>query len=145
MELEESPRSGIGLSAVQIGSPIRACTIRTEKLKLNMINPVITDVYDKFCHQGEGCLSLPGVSIDTERYQGCTVEWLDYDEKMPKKATFYGIEAVVVQHECQHMDGILITDVQHKEEAKVGRNDPCPICSKNGIQIKYKKCKEHYD
>ena len=83
--------------------------------------------------------------MDTLRWGEITASWIDYDTRMPARASFYGLEAFVVAHEIDHLDGILITDRVPVEKTKTGRNDPCPMCAKNGIKIKYKKCKEHFN
>ena len=136
IELQNSNIPGVGLSAIQIGKNIRASIIRTPKTKFNMINPVIIKKYEKFCFPNEGCLSLPGISCTTIRYRGCVAEWLDYNTEKMKKAAFYGFESVVIQHEVDHLDGILMEDVKWVAETKVGRNSPCPC----GSGKKYKKC-----
>jgi peptide deformylase len=101
-----------------------------------MINPIIEerDGELKRC-PGEGCLSLPGVRVDTVRYEQVTAKWFDYDRKEEQRAVFYGFEAQVVQHELDHLDGLLITDRKFSQ-TKVGRNDPCPC----GSGKKFKKC-----
>jgi peptide deformylase len=153
-ELKDSKTTGIGLAAPQIGHNLRACIIRLPEHKdpeghirqgvhLNMINPVIEKGYDKRVVNDEKCLSLPGIAVDTERYDEVLVSWLDYDEKQERKAVFYGLEAVCVQHEVQHLDGELIIDHAAVKKEKVGRNDPCSLCLKEGIKIKWKKCKKH--
>lgn len=151
--LKESPREGAGLHCVQIGYELHACIIRIpeiEKLKqheinVNMINPKILSFSTPVIMPQEGCLSLPGVTMDTIRYLDIVVEWLDYDEKKIKKAAFHGFEAIVVQHEVDHGMGILFTDKQApkqkikapvKDIKDLGRNDPCHC----GSNKKYKKC-----
>jgi peptide deformylase len=108
-----------------------------------MINPVILESEGKFRVQ-ESCLSLPGILCNIERAEQVTVRWIDYDTKQEQRAVFYGMEAVICQHECDHLDGILIIDRQIISLPKTGRNEPCPECLRNGIKIKFKKCKEHF-
>ena len=146
IELENSPTAGVGLSANQLGLDVRACIIRCDDTKLNMVNPRVVETYDKFCHCNEGCLSFPGIRIDTDRYKGCLVEWLDYDEKIERRAVFYyyndptmpgkGFDSIAVQHEIDHLNGFTIENRRHISGVKVGRNDPC-LC---GSGKKYKKC-----
>lgn len=144
-ELNESKQSGVGLSAIQIGVPIQVCILRhksdrggySQDLKLNMINSVIIEETGelKRCN-GEGCLSLPGVRVDTERYDQVTVSWFDYDQDRMMQGVFIGFEAQIVQHELDHLSGVLVIDRKIKEIEEVGRNDPCSC----GSGKKYKKC-----
>lgn len=144
-ELKSSKIAGIGLSAIQIGIPIQACIIRMEDLKLNILNPIIEKIYEPMIiSQNEGCLSLPGVNVDVDRYGEVLLRYIDFDEGFERRAVFTKMQAIVIQHECQHLDGILITDVEHKKDIKIGRNDKCPECKKLGIEIKYKRCKLHF-
>lgn len=129
---------GIGLAAIQAGYPIRACFLRIpakdgDARVYRMINPVIEDRHELRRFIGEQCLSLPGVKVDTERYNQVTVKWFDYDYKTEMRAVATGLEAQAIQHEIDHMDGILITDLARP---KLGRNDPC-FC---GSGKKFKKC-----
>jgi peptide deformylase len=133
-ELEEA--KGLGLCAIQIGIPVRACLVKTKEKLVKMINPVITAKHDLNKFIGEKCLSLPGVVVDTLRYQQVTVSWFDVDAYEDKQAVFVEQEAVCVQHELDHMEGKVITDRAAPATVKVGRNDPCPC----GSGKKYKKC-----
>lgn len=135
-ELKQSKRPGVGLAAIQIGTLVRACIIRLEKLELDMINPKIIDQATLKVFQQEGCLSLPGVYLDTDRYQDITATWFCPKENKQRTGEFHGLEAVVLQHEIDHMDGILILSRRHRKQEKIGRNDPCPC----GSGKKYKKC-----
>lgn len=106
-ELEESLDldRGIGLTAIQIGIPKRISIIRMPKLKLDLINPILLEKYDRFRFQGEKCLSLPGLSIDTARYMDVVIKNGD-----GRTLNFYGLEAVVISHELDHMNGLTILD-----------------------------------
>ena len=136
--LKSSKVSGGGLSAVQIGIPIRAGIIRMEHCDINFINPVIEKKKDLFIFKNEGCLSFPNVYVNTERYRSCIVRWLDESGK-ERKGSFEGLEAVVIQHEIDHLNGVLMFDRKSKpvlEPRKIGRNETCPC----GSGKKYKKC-----
>ncbi len=135
---------GCGLSAIQIEMPIRACIVRYKKLKLNMINPVIENMKDPFVFPGERCLSLPGMTVSTRRYKTITVSWLDYDTGSGKQAVFTDMEAAIIYHEVDHMNGNLMTDRDISNEKKIGRNELCPECLKKDVRIKYKKCEKHF-
>jgi peptide deformylase len=143
-ELNRSSVPGLGLAANQIGLEIRVCTVRPKPDQVyNMINPVIEEKELPFFNQNEGCLSFPGVRLNTNRYNQITCSWLDYDSKENKRGVFYGMEAIIVQHEVDHINGILFWDRVAKVTEKIGRNDPCPICEKDGVHVKWKKCKKH--
>jgi peptide deformylase len=140
-----SPREGVGLAAIQIGEPIRACIIRYTKsateqdhypveLHLNMINPVILERSREIIGV-EGCLSLPGVSVNVERAQQITCRWMNEDLSI-QDAVFYGLEAVIIQHELAHFEGRTILDDQIRKVEKQGRNEPCHC----GSGKKFKKC-----
>ena len=134
--LTQSIVPGVGLAAIQIGIPLRACIIKYKDLNLKMENPVILEKYDPFIFPQEGCLSLPNIHVDTERYREIFVEWIDPDTGKDREATFLNEEACIVLHETDHMDGVLILDRKKKKQEKIGRNDPCSCNSGR----KYKKC-----
>lgn len=134
-EMAKSPIPAAGLSAIQIGIPVMAISIVTTKGTYNMINPVIKERIDPFVYTNEGCLSCPGESYNTDRFKQVTVEWLDYETGNIRKGVAYDTEAVAVQHECDHLEGILMYRREHRAD-KTGRNDPCPC----GSGKKYKKC-----
>lgn len=104
-ELEASKIKGAGLSAIQIGLPLRVCIIRTDKISLNLYNARIVGGSEPIIFKGEGCLSIPGIYLDTQRMNKITV--LNGDKK---EYELEGFEAVVVSHELDHFDGILFTD-----------------------------------
>jgi len=142
-ELTANPL-GIGLGAIQIGIPLRAAVITTKNETLSMINPVIIEQKHLTQFPGEGCLSLPGVYVTTERYNSIIVEWLDYNSQSKKEALLRGRDAIAVQHEIDHFEGILMIDKEViKRDRKISRNDPCPVCRAQGKTVKWKKCKEH--
>jgi len=109
---------GIGLAAVQVGVLKRLIVIdiSKEKEKQNpifLINPKIisqsknTKVYE------EGCLSLPGYFAEIERPAECQIEYIDYDgKKRDMKAS--GLLATCIQHEVDHLNGILFIDYLSK-------------------------------
>ena len=133
-ELEEA-KDGLGLSAIQINIPIRAILLKYKNKIYRMINPVLGERSDPFVQKDEGCLSCPGVRIDTDRWKQINIKWLDYDTGKMKEAEGYDLSAVLAQHEVDHLDGILLYKRAH-HIVKVGRNDPCPC----GSGKKYKKC-----
>jgi peptide deformylase len=109
---------GIGLAAVQVGVLKRVIVIdiSKEKEKKNpifLINPEIvfksknTSIYE------EGCLSLPGYFAEIERPTECQIEYIDYDGKK-KEMRANGLLATCIQHEVDHLNGILFIDYLSK-------------------------------
>lgn len=111
----------LGVAAIQVGVPLRVFVWREQTCEV-VINPRIIEAKDLFIYGGEGCLSLPGEYINTLRYRAVLVTALGW--QVPREYT--GQLAVAVQHEIDHMDGILM--LGHKA-AKPGRNEPCPCGS----------------
>lgn len=74
-----------------------------------MINPVITEHSEETCLDKEGCLSVPGESGEVERWVWVKVSFLDIDgKKYALRLT--DLASYIVQHEIDHLDGILFTD-----------------------------------
>jgi len=103
--------NGAGLAAPQVNQPLRIIIVKPD---LNMeplvlINPEIKKFSRKKSIMIEGCLSLPNTEIPIERVEKIKVEALNLDDKkITLKAK--GILARVIQHEIDHLDGILIYD-----------------------------------
>ena len=109
---------GIGLAAVQVGVLKRLIVIdiskgEQEKNPLFLINPEITFKSSKTSIFEEGCLSLPGHFAEIERPAECHLKYLDYNGK-EKKLTAEGILATCIQHEIDHLDGVLFIDYLSK-------------------------------
>lgn len=138
--LKQSPRAGVGLAAPQIGINKRIAIVRINskdvKCSLNLVNPVIIDKLHPFIHNNEGCLSIPNEQFNVQRYGEVFVK----DDSNPAGIIAAGFEAVVINHEIDHLEGILVKD-RAVGKHKVGRNDPCPCGKKvNGKPVKFKKC-----
>lgn len=124
---------GIGLAGIQIAEPLRIVTMDValrasdeesaddeEKEPepplpnpIFMINPEIVATTDTPNTYEEGCLSIPDYYAEVERPSGCTVEFLDRKgEKQTLEAT--GILATCIQHEVDHLDGVLFIDYLSK-------------------------------
>ena len=109
---------GIGLAAVQIGILKRVVVIDVSKEneKKNpffFINPIIKSRSKKTSVYEEGCLSLPGHFAEVERPAECEIDYIDYNgNKKNLKAS--GILATCVQHEIDHLNGILFIDYLSK-------------------------------
>ena len=95
----------VGLAANMIGYRKKIIIVATGLADIVMINPVIT-IKDEPYETEEGCLSLPGVR-KTTRYKRITVRYLD--RKFTEHTqSFSGYIAQIIQHECDHLEGILI-------------------------------------
>ena len=109
---------GIGLAAIQIGVPKRIIVMdisRDEKKKepRYFVNPVIKNKNEDKAKYEEGCLSVPNQFAEIERPNACEVEYLDYDgKKQILKAD--GLLATCIQHEMDHLEGILFIDYLSK-------------------------------
>ncbi|MBR2760933.1 MAG: peptide deformylase [Solobacterium sp.] len=104
--LQENSGKCVGMAANMIGVRKRIIAINTGKgFFALMFNPVIIEKSGLYDSQ-EGCLSLDGVR-NTKRYRDITVEYTDLRwKKLTKK--FSGLEAQIIQHEMDHLEGILV-------------------------------------
>ena len=108
---------GIGLAAIQIGVPKRVIVIdlsRDEKKSpLYFVNPKIIKKSDTDSTYEEGCLSVPGQFAEVDRPDKCHISYLDYNgKKQELKAE--GLLATCIQHEMDHLEGILFIDYLSK-------------------------------
>ena len=109
---------GIGLAAVQIGILKRVVVIdlskeNEKKNPLFFINPKIVHRSDKKSIYEEGCLSLPGQFAEIERPAKCTLNYIDFFGK-EKELKAEGLLATCIQHEVDHLDGVLFIDYLSK-------------------------------
>jgi peptide deformylase len=109
---------GIGLAAIQIGVPKRIIVIdisreNEEKKPLYFVNPeIITNSENNTAYE-EGCLSVPGQFAEINRPDKCRVKYLDY-EGNEKLLDAQGLLATCIQHEIDHLEGILFIDYLSK-------------------------------
>ncbi len=108
---------GIGLAAPQIGKNLRIRVIEIDGVIKNFINPKITSASDEKILFEEGCLSLPGEFFAIERSEQVTVRYIDETGK-EKKLRARGLWAICLQHELDHLDGILICDRYKNQKNK---------------------------
>jgi len=109
---------GIGLAAVQVGVLKRLIVIDVSKDKekknpLFLINPEIISKSKHTSVHEEGCLSLPGHFAEIERPEECKIKYIDYDGKK-KEMKANGLLATCIQHEIDHLNGILFIDYLSK-------------------------------
>ena len=109
---------GIGLAAVQVGILKRLVVIdiskdEEKKTPLFLVNPLIVQQSKKTSVYEEGCLSLPGQFAEIERPAECTIKYIDYEGKQ-KELKADGLLATCIQHEVDHLNGILFIDYLSK-------------------------------
>jgi len=110
--------NGIGLAAIQIGVPKRIIVMDLgredgKKDPRYFVNPVIKNKDQSKSTYEEGCLSVPNQFAEIDRPSKCEVEYLDYNgEKKILKAE--GLLATCIQHEMDHLEGILFIDYLSK-------------------------------
>ena len=108
---------GIGLAAIQVGIPKRVIVIdlskEDKKKPLYFVNPKIIVKSKNNSTYEEGCLSVPGQFAEVDRPEQCHVRYLDYNgQKKELKAE--GLLATCIQHEIDHLEGILFIDYLSK-------------------------------
>ena len=111
---------GVGLAATQLGILQRVFVFELEgEAPQAIVNPRIVDASKETETDEEGCLSLEGVRVPVERPTKVTLEGVD-PEGRELRLELEGLGARVVQHESDHLDGVLIidrTDEEHRKEA----------------------------
>ena len=151
---------GLGLSANQIGEDKSVCVVNvTEPFFLQ--NPKIVKKEKEIVYK-EGCLSIPDKMVKTKRYEKIWVKADNIEDEMyfgPQKEKKFDfktnsytandlliLEAVCVQHEIDHLNGLTIYDREHileqykRTERKIGRNEKVTITKdKETLTLKYKK------
>ncbi len=103
-ELMTANRRGVGLSAIQINIPSRVCIVRGST-QYNLYNAEITSRQQRYVFRFEGCLSIPNVTEATQRYN-----LIEVKNGNGEKFKVSGFDAVVIQHELDHWDGVVFTD-----------------------------------
>jgi peptide deformylase len=101
--------NGMGLAANQIGYPIRIFILKKENSYEEYINPEVLSQEDLGTFEGEGCLSIPGVSAITKRYRRLRLRWQDR-QGTTHEDDFENLQAFAVQHEMDHLNGKLYID-----------------------------------
>lgn len=101
--------SGVGLASPQVGRTERVCVAMIGGKVTALINPVITKRSKEIEIDQEGCLSLPNVWLMIPRHAEIALEYADINGKKQKRHISH-FDARVVQHEVDHLDGVLIVD-----------------------------------
>jgi peptide deformylase len=110
---------GIGLAATQVGIEKRLVVIDLQEPEeedgepvrkpVAFVNPELLWVSDEMAVYNEGCLSIPEQYAEVARPARCRVKWLDGDGK-PHEEDMDGLMATCIQHEIDHLNGVLFTD-----------------------------------
>ncbi len=137
---------GIGLAAPQVGKAVRLFVIDADSLsdedpslkgfKKAFINPVILERTGDMSPFNEGCLSIPNIREDVNRESGITIRY--YDEDFELHEEYYdGIASRIIQHEYDHLEGILFTDLVQPLKKRLLKNKLNAI-SKGKFEASYK-------
>jgi peptide deformylase len=110
---------GVGLAAPQLGISQRLLVYRVgpDAPLIALANPEIEWASEEREGSDEGCLSIPGVTVDVERPIHVRVRAQD-EQGEPRSVEASGLEARVIQHELDHLDGVLILDRTTRDERK---------------------------
>ncbi len=103
---------GLGIAAPQIGTSLQVCLANVNGKMTPLINPEITWKSEETSTMEEGCLSLPKINVDVTRPVEITVRYIDeHGDEQDRR--FHDLDARVVQHEVDHLNGVLIVDYNH--------------------------------
>jgi len=109
--------NGVGLAAPQIDKSLRLAVAEVDNQVYYFINPEITSYSQEKIVFEEGCLSLPGQFFPIIRSEEITLRYQN-EKGLPKKMRATGFLAIVIQHEVDHLDGILIINRYKKQKKK---------------------------
>ena len=143
-------KDGIGLAANQVGIDASVAVLNVRE-PIILINPVVTEQWDEIDYY-EGCLSYPNKGIRTKRYKNIIIQTAQEESGWYFSGVETGkddegerlLEAVCVQHEIDHLNGMTIhdrkIDTTIRAEKKIGRNQKVLIaCGTDSRVVKYKK------
>lgn len=108
----------LGLAANQVGKKVRIIALNTDQFQGIMFNPEILTKSDETFDFNEGCLSIKKKFLNTKtRSKTIKVKWQDKSGKYNEKE-FNDLSSVVIQHEIDHLNGVLFTDYLEKNNGK---------------------------
>ena len=108
---------GVGLAAPQLGVSLRVFTYDVDDVVGHLVNPIL-DLTDEQLEDDEGCLSLPGLAFPTKRSYGVVAKGFNmYGDPVTMEGT--ELLARCVQHETDHLDGILFIDRLDRDQHKL--------------------------
>ncbi len=113
---------GVGLAANQVGRLKRILVAATEDEEYVIVNPVLEEAAEITERELEGCLSIPGIHVEVERPSGVTVSGQDASGA-PLRVEASGLLARILQHEMDHLDGVLILDRTDRESRKAAMRE----------------------
>ena len=118
-DMEETMKTaeGVGLAAPQIGESLRICIALLHGKVTAFVNPNIACGSREKETAEEGCLSLPDTLVPVPRARAITIRFQNRKGKEEER-NLEGLPARILQHEIDHLDGILITDYQPQTHAK---------------------------
>ena len=110
-------QEGVGLAANQVGRLKRILVAAVEDQEYVIVNPTIEEKARSTAKDLEGCLSIPGIQVEVERPTAITVSGQDASGA-PLRLEASGLLARVLQHEVDHLDGVLILDRTDRQSRK---------------------------
>jgi peptide deformylase len=113
---------GVGLAANQVGRLKRILVAALEEGEFVLVNPVVEEAAETTEKELEGCLSIPGIQVEVERPTAITVSGQDASGS-PLKIEASGLLARILQHEIDHLDGVLILDRTDRESRKAAMRE----------------------
>ena len=101
--------NAVGLAANQIDRTVCVFAMRWNSKIIVIVNPVVVKVSEQKVSSREGCLSHPGLSpIRAKRHKRISIPYYDIEQKKIVKQKFHSLDAIVVQHEMDHLKGIIV-------------------------------------
>ena len=113
---------GVGLAANQVGRLKRVLVAAIEDEEYVIINPVLTNAAETTESVSEGCLSIPAIQVDVERPIAVTVSGQDVSGN-PLQLEASDLLARILQHEVDHLDGVLILDRTDRQSRKAAMRE----------------------
>ena len=101
-------KHGVGLASNQINLPYRICSVKIGQVWKTFINPEIIKYYGESFINNERCLSIPKKDFNVNRYKSVDIVYRA-TKFTEQKATYNALTAIVLQHELDHLDGVLIS------------------------------------
>jgi peptide deformylase len=113
---------GVGLAANQVGRLKRILVAAVEDEEYVLVNPVVEEAAETTEKELEGCLSIPGIQVEVERPTAVTVSAHD-SSGAPIRIEAESLLARILQHEIDHLDGVLILDRTDRESRKTAMRE----------------------